>query len=138
MLRPLYDYAMRYQLLPPPGMVKKTVKAWVCLGANGTFLGVRQDGEDEYFCPDIGSLANGKDKCNVLVEKYEVVFWKDTPESKVEQREEGKSRKTTRSSIGISLLLFSRQRRKYLNCQFACICWRTKLAVNRFGRNCCG
>lgn len=93
MLRPLYDYAMRYQLLPPPGMVKKTVKAWACLGANGTFLGVRQDGEDEYFCPDIGSLANGKDKCNVLVEKYEVVFWKDTPESKVEQREEGKKPK---------------------------------------------
>ena len=93
MLRPLYDYAMRYQLLPPPGMVKKTVKAWVCLGANGTFLGVRQDGEDEYFCPDIGSLANGKDKCNVLVEKNEVVFWKDTPESKVEQREEVKKPK---------------------------------------------
>ena len=66
MLKPLYDYAMRYQLLPPPGMVKKTVKAWVCLGANGMFLGVRQDGEDEYF---------------------------------------------------------------------ACICWRTKLAVNRCGRN---
>ena len=93
MLIPLYDYAMRYQLLPPPGMVKKTVKAWVCLGANGTFLGVRQDGEDEYFCPDIGSLANGKDKCNVLVEKNEVVFWKDTSESKVEQREEGKKPK---------------------------------------------
>ena len=68
MLKPLYDYAMRYQLLPPPGMVKKTVKAWVCLGANGTFLGVRQDGEDEYFCPDGGSLTHG-DKCNVLVEK---------------------------------------------------------------------
>ena len=131
MLRPLYDYAMRYQLLPPPGMVKKTVKAWVCLGANGTFLGVRQDGEDEYFCPDIGSLANGKDKCNVLVEKYEVVFWKDTPESKVEQREEGK----TRSSIDTFLLLFSRQRRKYRNCQFACICWRTKPPANRSGRN---
>ena len=63
MLRPLYDYAMRYQLLPPPGMVKKTVKAWVCLGANGTFLGVRQDGKEEYFCPDIGSLANGKVQC---------------------------------------------------------------------------
>lgn len=135
MLRPLYDYAMRYQLLPPPGMVKKTVKAWVCLGANGTFLGVRQDGEDEYFCPDIGSLANGKDKCNVLVEKYEVVFWKDTPESKAEQREEGKSRKTTRSSIDTFLLLFSRQRRKPRNCPPVCICWRTKPPANRYGRN---
>ena len=63
MLKPLYDYAMRYQLMPPPGMVKKKVKAWVCLGARGTFLGVKMDGEEEYFCPSIGSLANGRDKC---------------------------------------------------------------------------
>ena len=61
MLKPLYDYAMRYQLMPPPGMVKKTVKAWVCLGKHGTFLGIRPDGEEECFCPSIGSLANGKD-----------------------------------------------------------------------------
>ena len=93
MLKPLYDYAMRYQLAPPSGMVKKTVKAWVCIGANGTYLGPRLDGEDEYFCPDIGSLANGKDKCNVLVEKYEVVFWKDTPEKKTEQGEDAKKNK---------------------------------------------
>ena len=93
MLKPLYDYAMRYQLMPPPGMVKKTVKAWVCLGANGTFLGARMDGKEEYFCPDIGSLATGKDKCNVLVEKYEVVFWKDALEGKIEQSEEGKKSK---------------------------------------------
>lgn len=89
MLRPLYDYAMRYQLLPPPGMVKKTVKAWVCLGANGTFLGVRQDGEDEYFCPDGGSLTHG-DKCNVLVEKYEIVFWKEVQQEEIESNEENK------------------------------------------------
>ena len=78
MLKPLYDYAMRYQLMPPPGMVKKTVKAWVCLGARGTFLGIRPDGEEECFCPSIGSLANGKDKCNVLVEKCEIVFGNNT------------------------------------------------------------
>ena len=29
--------------------VKKTVKAWVCLGANGTFLGVRQDAMQNSF-----------------------------------------------------------------------------------------
>lgn len=92
MLRPLYDYAMRYQLLPPPGMVKKTVKAWVCLGANGTFLGVRQDGEDEYFCPDGGSLTHG-DKCNVLVEKYEIVFWKEVQQEEIESNEENKKPK---------------------------------------------
>lgn len=78
MLKPLYDYAMRYKLMPPPGMVKKTVKAWVCLGARGTFLGVKMDGEEEYFCPSIGSLANGRDKCNVLVEKCEIVFGNNT------------------------------------------------------------
>ena len=78
MLKPLYDYAMRYQLMPPPGMVKKKVKAWVCLGARGTFLGVKMDGEEEYFCPSIGSLANGRDKCNVLVEKCEIVFGNNT------------------------------------------------------------
>ena len=78
MLKPLYDYAMRYQLMPPPGMVKKTVKAWVCLGARGTFLGIRPDGEAECFCPSIGSLANGRDKCNVLVEKCEIVFGNNT------------------------------------------------------------
>lgn len=89
MLKPLYDYAMRYQLLPPPGMVKKTVKAWACLGANGTFLGVRQDGEDEYFCPDGGSLTHG-DKCNVLVEKYEIVFWKEVQQEEIESNEENK------------------------------------------------
>lgn len=89
MLKPLYDYAMRYQLMPPPGMVKKTVKAWVCLGKHGTFLGIRPDGEEECFCPSIGSLANGKDKCNVLVEKYEVVFWNDAPKKGAEQDAEG-------------------------------------------------
>lgn len=135
MLKPLYDYAMRYQLLPPPGMVKKTVKAWVCLGANGTFLGVRQDGEDEYFCPDIGSLANGKDKCNVLVENTRLFSGKIRRKAKLSKERKAKSRKTTRSSIDTSLLLFSRQRRKYRNCQFACICWRTKPPANRSGRN---
>lgn len=93
MLKSLYDYAMRYQLLPPPGMVKKTVKAWVCLSTNGTFLGVRQDGKDEYFCPSIGSLANGRNKCNVLVEKYEVVFWNDAQKEKAEQGTENKGDK---------------------------------------------
>ena len=80
MLRPLYDYAMRYQLLPPPGMVKKTVKAWVCLGANGTFLGVRQDGEDEYFCPDGGSLTHGEEKVARVQRKslQHRLFRKDT------------------------------------------------------------
>lgn len=74
MLKPLYDYALRYQLTPPPGMVKKTVKAWVSLSENGIFLGGRMDGQEEHDCPNIGSLAQGKDKCNLLVEKSSIVF----------------------------------------------------------------
>lgn len=77
MLKPLYDYALRHQLTPPPGMVKKTVKAWIGMTEDGEFLGIRLDGQEEYFCPDVGSLANGKDKCNMLVEKDSVVFGED-------------------------------------------------------------
>ena len=77
MLKPLYDYALRHQLTPPPGMEKKTVKAWIGMTEDGEFLGIRLDGQEEYFCPDVGSLANGKDKCNMLVEKDSVVFGED-------------------------------------------------------------
>ena len=92
MLKPLYDYARRYQLAPPSGMVKKTVKAWVCIGANGTYLGPRLDGEDEYFCPDVGSMTHGN-KCNALAEKYEIVFWKETQREEKEQNEESRKNK---------------------------------------------
>lgn len=73
------------------GHGEKTVKAWVCLGANGTFLGVRQDGEDEYFCPDIGSLANGKDKCNVLVEKTRLSSGKIRRKAKLSKERKAKA-----------------------------------------------
>ncbi len=75
MLKALYDYASRHDLIPPPGYVEKTVKAYVSLSTYDTdFAEIEMGGEKNVLCPDIGSLSNGKDKCNVLAEKRSVIF----------------------------------------------------------------
>lgn len=81
MLKALYDYAQRHQLAPPVGYVKKTVKAYILLSAEGRFLGIEMGGTEAVAAPDIGSLANGKDKSNILVEKRSVVL-PDQPSEK--------------------------------------------------------
>lgn len=74
MLKALYDYGVRHQLALPPGFAGKTVKAYVSLSENDDRVSIYL-GEDELVpCPDIGSLANGKDKSNVLAEKRSVVI----------------------------------------------------------------
>ena len=79
MLKALYDYARQNDLVLPAGFVQKTVKAYIWLSAKGTFLDVTEGGT--FPCPDIGSLANGPDKCNPLAEKRSVIF-PDIPTSK--------------------------------------------------------
>ena len=74
MLKALYDYAQKMKLTLPAGYAEKNVKAFLCLTKDGHFLGVRVDGINSFRCPDIGSLANGTDKSNLLVEKYSVVL----------------------------------------------------------------
>ena len=74
MLKSLYDYARRMNLTLPAGYAEKTIKAFLCLTGDGRFAGVRMDEENVFRCPDIGSLANGTDKSNLLVEKYSVIF----------------------------------------------------------------
>lgn len=74
MLKALYDYAMTHNLTPPPGCVKKTVKAWIHLDAQGGFEYIEPVDNETVIAPDIGSLANGKDKSNVLLEKRSVVL----------------------------------------------------------------
>lgn len=74
MLRALYDYAQRMHLTQPAGYKDKTIQAFLCLTGDGRFTGVRMDGVNLFRCPDIGSLANGTDKSNLLVEKYSVIF----------------------------------------------------------------
>lgn len=74
MLNALYNYAKRRELILPAGYVKKTVKAYISLDANGRFLDIEMGSEEAISAPDIGSLANGKDKSNILVEKRSVVI----------------------------------------------------------------
>ena len=83
MLRALYDYAIRKQLTLPPGYVKKTVKAWIDLSSiSADYVGLWLGDDAEVSCPDLGSLAKGTDKCNVLVEKRAIVLpEKETPKS---------------------------------------------------------
>lgn len=74
MLKALYDYGMRRQLALPPGFVEKTIKAYISLSEHDDHVSVYLGDEEAVPCPDIGSLANGKDKSNVLAEKRSVVI----------------------------------------------------------------
>lgn len=74
MLKALYDYALREDLILPAGYVKKNVRAYVSLSKNGEFLGIMPGQEEKVPCPDIGSMANSGDKCNVLAEKRCILF----------------------------------------------------------------
>ena len=74
MLKALYDYGIRHQLALPPGFVGKTIKAYISLSESGSHVSVYLGDDQPVPCPDIGSLANGKDKSNVLAEKRSVVI----------------------------------------------------------------
>ena len=74
MLKSLYDYALRNDLTLPPGYVNKTVKAYILLHGDGSFQDVEIHDNEVVAAPDIGSLANGTDKSNVLLEKRSVVI----------------------------------------------------------------
>lgn len=83
MLKALYDYARRMNLMLPAGYAEKPIKAFLCLTGDGRFSGVRMDETNAFRCPDIGSLANGTDKSNLLAEKYSVIFPPEpTPKSR--------------------------------------------------------
>lgn len=80
MLKELYDYALENDLILPAGFVKKQVHAYVLLAKDGKFLGIMPGQEEKVPCPDIGSMAHSRDKCNVLAEKRSILFpSEDTP-----------------------------------------------------------
>ena len=78
MLKALYDYGIRNGLALPPGFVNKSIRAYLVLSGTGDFLGIEQCDNEVLPCPDIGSLANGPDKSNVLAEKLSVVLFVPT------------------------------------------------------------
>lgn len=82
MLKALYDYARRMNLMLPAGYAEKAIKAFLCLTGDGRFVGVRMDEGNVFRCPNIGSLNQGN-KCNLLVEKCSVIFPPEpTPKSR--------------------------------------------------------
>ena len=74
MLKSLYDYAVRHDLTLPAGCVNKTIKAFISLSTLSDYVGVTLGDVQPLPCPDIGSLANGTEKSNVIVEKRSVVL----------------------------------------------------------------
>ena len=82
MLKALYDYAINNGLTLPAGFINKTVKGYIILSSDGTYHGIDlSDDKIGLPTPDIGSLANGTEKSNLLVEKISVVR-PDTPSNK--------------------------------------------------------
>ena len=76
MLEALYQYAKDHQLTAIPGFKPKKVKYYISFSGNGDFIGFDQVEDDtpQPMCPDIGSLANGTTKSNIIAEKAEVIF----------------------------------------------------------------
>ncbi len=76
MLEALYDYAKSEGLVAKPGFKPKNIKFYINFSADGVFRGfdIVEDGAKMPICPDIGSLANGKTKSNIIAEKAEVIF----------------------------------------------------------------
>lgn len=73
MLQELYKYAQDKGLAAKPGFKEKNVKWYISFAADGSFIGIDPAIEKPY-CPDIGSLANGTTKSNIIAEKAEVIF----------------------------------------------------------------
>lgn len=82
MLEALYKYAIDHELTARPGFKHKNVKCYISFTMFGDFLGfeIVEEGVPQPLCPDIGTLANGKTKSNIIVEKAEVIF--NLPEKK--------------------------------------------------------
>lgn len=74
MLQELYQYALSRKLSARPGFKAKSVKVYILLGVDGTFLGFDPALDKKTVCPDIGSAAQGTTKCNILTEKADIVL----------------------------------------------------------------
>lgn len=77
MLKALYEYGIRNGLYTPPGFVRKSIRAYICLSGSGDYLGIEKCESESLICPDIGTMANSPDKCNPLAEKAGIVIWGD-------------------------------------------------------------
>lgn len=75
MLKALYDYAVSHELTLPDGYVNKTVAAYIMFSSGAPdFVSIWMGDDRKIICPDIGSLANSKEKSNIIIEKRSVVI----------------------------------------------------------------
>lgn len=95
MLKALYDYAIRENLILPPGYSKKDIHAYVSLSKDGQFLGIVPCTSGKVICPDIGSKANSTSKCNVIAEKRSILFPSDVAGSDGKSEQEKNAAKIT-------------------------------------------
>lgn len=82
MLHELYCYAVDNGLVAKAGFKPKKIKAYVCLGIDGQFLGIDPPPEQAVLCPDMGSAAQSAEKCNVFVEKRSIPLSDERPKKK--------------------------------------------------------
>lgn len=84
MLTELYEYAQKQGLTARAGFKPKKIKGYFSLSADGKFLGMVSPLEATTLAPDIGAAANGTTKCNLLVEKANLVLQIDgKPNTKI-------------------------------------------------------
>lgn len=84
MLTELYEYAQKQGLTARAGFKPKRIKGYLSFSANGKFLGIDPPLEETTLAPDIGAAAKGTTKCNILVEKANLVLqMDDKPNTKV-------------------------------------------------------
>lgn len=74
MLKEIFDYGIKAKILSPVGFKQKNIKAYILLNSIGEFIAIDAGPKEKQLCPDIGSMAQGRDKCNILVEKAEIVL----------------------------------------------------------------
>ncbi len=76
MLNELARYAQDNGLAARAGFKAKKVKGYICLGIDGSYLGIMPVSKDspDVYAPDIGSAANGTRYCNFLIEKAKITL----------------------------------------------------------------
>lgn len=82
MLKALYDYGLRKQLVLPPGFAEKPIKAYISLSEHNDHVDIYPGNDKQgVMCPDVGRLSQSKDKSNIFAEKRSVVV-PDAPTAK--------------------------------------------------------
>jgi len=79
MLNELYHYALNQGLAARPGFESCRVKAYVSLSGDGNLVAVDPEPPEPVTRPSIGSLANSANKCQVPVEKAQIILTEEKP-----------------------------------------------------------